>query len=159
MHFEVYHFLSIQHFASTSGISLIFTSFWKPFQKKTFVSRRERTASDLKASKERLIALLCWTQTGDSILRPIVIKKLFDPAYWKTKIRIICQRILEVLLIGSWLLQPDVQNGLINVWFLMRKFILEKLKKKITMPEDLFKGTSKQLGKSRYECLAFLKRK
>lgn len=85
MHFEVYHFLSIQHFASTSGISLIFTSFWKPFQKKTFVSRRERTASDLKASKERLIALLCRTQTGDSMLRPIVIKKLFDPCILKDK--------------------------------------------------------------------------
>ncbi|GFW77670.1 tigger transposable element-derived protein 1 [Trichonephila clavipes] len=59
--------------------------YWKKMANRTYIAKNEKTASGLKASKNRFTLLLCSNVSGDRMLKPLLINKSLRPRALKGK--------------------------------------------------------------------------
>ncbi|GFY32552.1 tigger transposable element-derived protein 1 [Trichonephila clavipes] len=59
--------------------------YWKKMANRTYIAKDEKTASGLKASKDRFTLLLCSNVSGDRMLKPFLINKSLRPRTLKGK--------------------------------------------------------------------------
>ncbi|GFX39186.1 tigger transposable element-derived protein 1 [Trichonephila clavipes] len=53
--------------------------YWKKLPNRTYIAKDEKTASEHKASKDRVTLLLCSNASGDRMLKPLLINKSLRP--------------------------------------------------------------------------------
>nr|XP_031850389.1 tigger transposable element-derived protein 1-like [Nomia melanderi] len=96
---------------------------WKKMPNRTFISKKEKTASGFKVSEDRITLLLCSNASGDFMTKPLLVYRSLNPCalrginkntlpvYWKTNPRAWVTRDL----FRDWFLNcfvPEVENYL-----------------------------------------------
>ncbi|GFX87668.1 tigger transposable element-derived protein 1 [Trichonephila clavipes] len=62
--------------------------YWKKLPNLTYIAKNEKTASGQKASKVRFTLLLCSNESGDRMLKPLLINKSLRPRALKDNVQI-----------------------------------------------------------------------
>ncbi|GFX74871.1 tigger transposable element-derived protein 1 [Trichonephila clavipes] len=80
--------------------------FWKKMPTRTYIAKSEKTASGFKAAKDRVTLLLCSNASGDRMLKPLLVGKVFDD---------FGEHDIEELLVDEALNDDDILESMVDI--------------------------------------------